>query len=100
MLEIRSDFQLIIKQIQKEDKANDERMACYISMVEDRLKKLDEWIVRQVPRKENLKADDLAEIAATLPIREAVMLSVYLQATPLITPRLVCSANEADLDWM
>ena len=44
--------------------------------------------------------DALAGIAATLPIREAIMLSVQLQATPSIIPGPVCSANEADLGWI
>ena len=70
-LEIRSDSQLIFGQIQKEYEANDERMACYLTMVKDRLKKLDKWVVRQVPRNENLKVDTLAGIATTLPIRKS-----------------------------
>ncbi|RVW68198.1 hypothetical protein CK203_059729 [Vitis vinifera] len=74
----------------------DERMARYLAMVEDHLKNLDEWIVRLVPRKENMKADALAGIVATLLIKEAMMLSIYLQATP----ELVCSTNEANLGWM
>lgn len=41
-LEIRSDSQLIIGQIQLEYKANDECIAQYLAMVEERLKKLDE----------------------------------------------------------
>ena len=99
-LEIRSDSQIIVEQIQKEYEAKDERMACYLAMVEDRLKKLDEWVVRWVPRKENLKADVLTGIAITLPIRDVVMLSVYLQATPSITLEPVWSVNEVDPDWM
>ncbi|KAL6311324.1 hypothetical protein AAG906_025543 [Vitis piasezkii] len=59
----------------------DERMACYLAMVEDRLKKLDEWIVRSVPRKENMKVNALAGIAATLFIKE-------------------CATNEVNLGWM
>ena len=40
-LEIRSDSQLIVGQIQRECEANDERMARYLAMMEDRLKILD-----------------------------------------------------------
>ena len=80
------DFQLIVGQIQREYEAKDERMTHYLTMVEDRFKKLDEWIVRRVPHKENLKANALASIVATLSIKEAVMLPVYLQATPSTTP--------------
>ena len=75
-LEIRSDSQLIVEQIQKEYETKDEHMAHYLAMVEDRLKKLDEWVIRRVSRKENLKADVLAGIAITLPIREVVILPV------------------------
>lgn len=75
-------------------------MARYLTMVEDRLKRLDEWIIRRIPQMENLKANALAGIAATLPIREVVMLPVYLQATSSITPRLACSDTEVDLSRM
>nr|CAN82058.1 hypothetical protein VITISV_010874 [Vitis vinifera] len=46
-LEIRSDYQLIVGQIQKEYEEKDECMARYLAMVENCLKNLDEWIVRQ-----------------------------------------------------
>ena len=61
-------------------------MACYLTMVESRLEKLDEWVIRQVSCEENGKANTLARIVATLPIKEAVMLPVYLKVAPLITP--------------
>lgn len=64
-------------------------MARYLTMVEDRLKNLDEWMVIQVPWIENLKADALVGITTILPIREIVMLFVYLQATSSITLDLV-----------
>ena len=54
-LEIKSDSELIVGKIQQEYEAKDERMARYIAMLEDHLKKLDEWVVRRVPRKENVR---------------------------------------------
>ena len=60
-------------------------MAHYLAMVEYRLKKLDEWVIRLVPRKENVKANALAKIATTLPIKEVVMLPVYLKTMLSIT---------------
>ncbi|KAL6348435.1 hypothetical protein AAG906_005744 [Vitis piasezkii] len=51
-------------------------------MVESHLKKLDKWVIRQVPREENGKADALAEIVSILPIKKAVMLPVYLKVVP------------------
>lgn len=41
-LEVRSDSQLIVEQIQREYKAKGERIARYLSMVEEHLKKLDD----------------------------------------------------------
>ena len=41
-LEVRSDSQLIVEQIQREYKAKGERIARYLSMVEELLKKLDD----------------------------------------------------------
>ncbi|KAL6326264.1 hypothetical protein AAG906_004761 [Vitis piasezkii] len=43
---------------------------------------------------ENVKADALNGIAATLLIKEVVMLPVYLQVTTSITPEPVYSSNE------
>ena len=80
-LEIRSDSHLIVRQIQKDYEANDERMARYLTMVEDHLKMLNKWTVKRIPRMENLKADALVEIIVTLPIRETIILLIYLQAT-------------------
>ena len=47
-----------------------------------------------------MKADALAGIDVTLPIKEAVMLPIYLKATPSITPELVCRTNEVNSGWM
>ena len=69
-------------------------------MVEDHLKELDKWVIRQVPQNENIKADALVEIAVTLPIKEEVMLPIYLKATPLITPKPMCNTSEANSYWM
>ena len=61
-------------------------MTRYLAIVEKRLKKLDEWIIKWVPREENGKVDALAEVATSLLINRMVMFPIYLQATPFITP--------------
>ena len=99
-LEIRSDSQLIVEQIQQEYEAKDEHMARYLAMVESCLKKLDEWVIRGVPHEENGKADTLAGIATTLPIKEAVMLPVYLKAAPSITLEPMCNTSQTNSGWM
>ena len=59
-------------------------MMQYLAMVEECLKKLDEWITKRVSWEENGKVDTLARIAATLPINWTVMLSIYLKVAPSI----------------
>ena len=61
-------------------------MTRYLAIVEKCLKKLDEWIIKWVPREENGKVNALAGVATTLLINGMVMLPIYLQATPFITP--------------
>ena len=69
-------------------------------MVEERLKRLGEWIIKWVPREKNGRDDVLAEIVAILPINETIMLPIYLKATPSITLEPVCNTSQADLGWM
>ena len=52
-------------------------MTHYIALVQDNLAKLGEWVVKNT-RIENLKVDVLAGIVATLPIKEAMLLPIYL----------------------
>ena len=75
-------------------------MTQYLAMVEECLKKLDEWIIRRVPREENGKVDTLTRIVATLPINETIMLLIYLKVVSSTTPELVCNTNQTDLGWM
>lgn len=59
-LEICSDSQLIVGQIQKKYEAKDKRTTHYLTLVEKCLGKLVEWTIRRVPRTENSKDDALA----------------------------------------
>ena len=97
---VLSDSQLIVRQIQQEYEAKVERMARYLAMVEERLKKLDEWIIRQVPCEENGKVDTLASIVATLPIHVMMMLPIYLKVAHSITLGLICNPNQTNSRWI
>ena len=66
-------------------------------MVESHLEKLDGWVIQRVPREENGKADALVGISAILPIKEAVMLPVYLKIAPPITPKPMCNTSQTNL---
>lgn len=75
-------------------------MAQYIAIVEERLKKLDEWIIRRVPREDNGRVDALAEIATTLSIIKMIMLPIYIKFVPSITLEPICNTSQADSGWM
>ena len=66
-------------------------MTRYLALVEKHLKKLDEWIIKQVSQEDNENTNTLVEPAATFPINGTVMLPIYLKITSSITPRLVCN---------
>ncbi|KAL6348177.1 hypothetical protein AAG906_002799 [Vitis piasezkii] len=73
-LEIKSNFQLIAKQIQQEYKTNTTRGKG--------------------------KANALAEIVVTLPINRTIMLPIYLKVTPSITLEPICNSSQTNLRWM
>ena len=75
-------------------------MALYLSKVQANLDKLSKWVIKRIPDIENVQVDSLVGIVATLPIKEAVLLPIYLQATSQIIATLVCNTNEAGVTWM
>ena len=77
-LEIYSDSQLVVEQIQREYEAKDERMARYLSKVQVTLDRLSKSAIKRIPRTKNVQANALARIVATLPIKEAILMFVYL----------------------
>ena len=98
-LEICSDSQLVVSQIQGEYEAKDERMARYLSKVRNTLDKLSKWAIKRITRTENVQANVLAGIVVTLPIKEVVLLLVHLQTTSIaVAP--VCNTSETSVGWM
>ena len=77
-LQIYSDSQLVVKHMQEEYEAKDERMTQYLTKVRDILQRLGEWIIEKIPRADNVYADALVGIAASLPIKEAILLPIYM----------------------
>ena len=64
-LEIWSDFQLVVKQIEKSYEARGEKMILYLKKVRELFKKFIRVQVRHVPRAENTRADALSKLATT-----------------------------------
>lgn len=74
-------------------------MAHYLILVQVGLAKLSEWVIERVPRIENLKVDALVGIVATLPVKEVMLLPIYLQTASSIAAASICSTIETDTDW-
>ena len=62
-LEICSDSQLLVKQIEGSYEARGEKMILYLKKVRELLKKFTRVQVRHVPRVENTRTDSLAKLA-------------------------------------
>ena len=65
-LEICSDSQLVVKQIEDSYEARGEKMVIYLKKVRELLKKFTGVQVGHVPRVENTRADSLAKLVTTL----------------------------------
>ena len=97
---IYNDSQLIVGHVQKEYGAKDERMSQYLTKVRDTLQQLDEWSIEKIHRADNVRGDALARITISLPIKEAILLSIYVQANPTIAESPACNAIEESQAWM
>ena len=75
-------------------------MAQYLTKVRDTLNQLNEWVVKRIPRTEKIQVDVLAGVAATLPVKEAILLLVHLQSTSSIAITPVCRARQEGTKWM
>ena len=66
-------------------------MARYLTKVRDTLQRLGEWTIEKIPRADNIRADPLARIAASLPIKEAILLPIYVQTDSSFTKASTCN---------
>ena len=62
-LEVSSDSQLVVKQIEDSYEARGEKMILYLKKVRELLKKFTRVQVKHVPRAENSRADALEKLA-------------------------------------
>ena len=82
---IRSDSQLVVGQVHGEYETRDQRMTKYVSLVTLQLGNFVAWRLKHVSRDSNKKEDALAAVAASLPIKETVLLLFYYQPELSIT---------------
>ena len=75
-------------------------MAKYASLVKQKLNTLSTWELEHVPRDSNERADALAAVAASLPIKETIYLPIYYQPGSSILPSQVSQIEEVPPSWM
>ncbi|RVW23544.1 hypothetical protein CK203_091507 [Vitis vinifera] len=98
-LRIYSDSQLVVRHVQKEYEAKDAHMARYLAKVRNTLQQFTEWTIEKIKQTDNGRADALACIAASLPIKEAILLPIHVQTNPSVAWNSTCNtieANQAD----
>ena len=97
---IRSDSQLVVEQVNGEYETRDERMTKYVNLVTLRLGTFMACQLEHVSRDSNEKANQLAVVASSLPIKEIVLLPVYYQLESSITASRVNEIDETCSSWM
>ena len=75
-------------------------MTKYVSLVNLRLGSFIAWRLEHVPRDSNEKADALAAMAVSLPIKKMVLLPIYYHPKSSITTNRVNDIDEASPSWM
>ena len=90
-LRIYSNSQLVVRHVQEEYGAKDKRMARYLTKVRDTLQQLGKSTIEKIPRTDNVRADALAGIVASLPIKDVILLPIYVQTVPFIKEAPTCS---------
>ena len=75
-------------------------MTRYVSLVNLRLGSFTAWRLEHVSRNSKEKADALASIVASLPIKETMLLPVYYLPESSITTSRVNEIDEMGSSWM
>ena len=100
-LEVYSDSQLVVIQIEDTYEAKNERMILYLQKVRDLLKKFVLVQVKHVPRAENSRADALAKLATASQEDLGRSTPVEYLAEPSIDPySMVVALVESVPSWM
>ena len=97
---IRSDSQLVVGLVNGEYETRDHHMAKYASLVKQRLGSFPTWKLEHILMDSNEKADALAVVAASIPIRQTVFLPVYYQPASSITIDQVSHIDAESPSWL
>ena len=97
---IRSDLQLVVGQVNAEFESREPRMAKYASLIKQKLSTLTTWKLEHVAKDINERANALAAVAASLPIKETIYLPIYYQPGSSILHTQVSQIEESPPSWM
>ena len=75
-------------------------MVKYASLIKQRLGSFMAWKLEHIPRDSNEKANSLAVVAASIPIRETLFLHLYYHPASSITTDLVNQIGEESFSWL
>ena len=93
-LEIYSDSQLVVNQVQGDYLAKDLRMVAYLDEVNAISMKIKDFKIRQIPREENKKVDALANLASTVDfILDRSVPLKFLPNPSIDIAKIVCQAT-------
>ncbi|XP_060972375.1 uncharacterized protein LOC133038292 [Cannabis sativa] len=100
-IEVMSDSQLIVNQLNGSYQAKDSKMASYLQIVQDQISRFTKFTINQVPRLENNHADALANLGSSIQIKDGVTIPVVIMQWPATWKpnEDVKSLNEQD-NWM
>ncbi|KAH7852352.1 hypothetical protein Vadar_023815 [Vaccinium darrowii] len=95
-----SDSQLVVGQVNGECEAKKESMEKYLQLVKELIKDFQAFNISQVPKEENMEADQLARLATTKEdlILSGVMMQ-YLDAPSIVKPINVVQVVEYKGTW-
>ena len=100
-LEVYSDSQLVVRQIEDTYEAKSEKMILYLQKVRDLLKKFVQVQIRHVPRVENSRADPLEKLATASQEDLGSSTPVEYLAEPSIDPySMMVAPVESAPSWM
>ncbi|GFS40591.1 hypothetical protein Acr_00g0069450 [Actinidia rufa] len=99
-LEIFSDSQLVVNQVQGDYLAKDARMMAYLGEVKATFAKIKEFKIHQIPREDNKKADALANLASTFEFISDRCIPLEFLASPSIEIANQILQTEESPTWM
>ena len=97
---VLSDSQLVVGQINAELESREPRMTKYAFLAKQKLNTLTTWKLRHIPKDHNERADALAAVAASLPIKETIYLLIYYKPNSSILHDRISQVQEAPPSWM